>query len=281
MKDLKKLRKIIQSIRLSEQEKRDGRNEFLEFMEKNPVHRQTPGRGFAHFLDRFYAMTRRPMAATATLLGVFVVTASGISYAAESSVPGDVLYPFKVSVNEQVQGFFHFNSQSKAEWEIDRIKRRLEEVETLKNEGKLDTKTKHDFKQELNINTKAMQENVKDLRAEGKEEAADEIESSFDTVFTDHAESAMDIEFNVAELNPEPLPIKDSEIEIEPETEVIPESEPVDEPKEDSEPKTETELETEEETAIEVSPIEIETEIQIETGISPAGLTLPLEKRMS
>lgn len=284
MKELKKLRKIIQSIRLSEQEKRDGRNEFLEFMEKNPVHRQIPERGFAHFLDRFYAMTRRPLAATATLMGVFVVTASGISYAAESSVPGDVLYPFKVGVNEQVQGFFHFDSKSKAQWEIDRIQRRLEEAETLKGKGKLDIKTKHELKEELKINTKIVEEHIKDLRAEGEEDAAAEIESSFDTLFTIHEDAALDIEFEVADWKPEVEPKTEIEIENENEieTEVKTEETPGGEVEEEEEEETNIEIESEVLVEPEISPVELETELQIDTGITlPNGLKPMLEKRMS
>lgn len=281
MKELKKLRKVIESIHLSEKEKLNGRKEFLAFMEKNPIDRPLHETGFTHFLSRFYALTRRPLAATATLMGVFVVTASGISYAAESSVPGDMLYPFKVRVNEQVQGFFHFDSKSKAQWEIDRIQRRLEEAETLKNKGKLDIKTKHELKEELKINTKIMEEHIKDLRAEGQEEAAAEIESSFDTLFTIHEDAALDIEFEVKDWKPEPEP--KTEIETETETEVEIEETPTGEEEEEInlEIDTETEVEveseevvTENESTVEISPID--------TGITlPSGLKPSLEKRMS
>ncbi|MEK9159382.1 MAG: DUF5667 domain-containing protein [Patescibacteria group bacterium] len=225
MKEFKKLKNAVHSICLSEEEKSDGRNEFLEFMEKNPVHRQNYDRGFTRFLDRFYAMTRRPMAATATLLGVFVVSASGLSYAAESTVPGDLLYPVKIHVNEQVQGFFYFDAKSKAQWELDRIERRLEEVETLKNAGKLDIKIKTEVKQELDVNAKAVVEHLKELKAEGKEEEVAEIESTFDSVFNLHEEAALDIEFNITEIDP--IVIPDSTDEEEEELEEEAEEDPI------------------------------------------------------
>lgn len=239
MKELKKLKKAVQTIHLSEQEKRDGRNEFLEFMEKNPVHRQNNEPGFNGLLESFYAMTRRPLAATATLLGVFVVSASGLSYAAESTVPGDLLYPVKIHVNEQVHGFFQFDSKSKAQFEINQIQRRLEEVEALSNEGKLDVKTKGEFKQELDINTKIMEQHVEELKALGESEAAAEIESSFESVFSIHEEAALDLEFNVAEIEPS----------LEPETSI-----------------ETTDVETD---------VEIEAQIQLDTEIDiilPSGL---------
>ena len=51
----------------------------------------------------------------------------GISYAAEGAVPGDALYPIKVSVNEEVRDLVAFSPEAKADWETRRLERRLAE----------------------------------------------------------------------------------------------------------------------------------------------------------
>ncbi len=284
MKELKKLKTALESIHLSKKEKTSGRKDFLNFMEKNPMTRELPEHGFTHFFKRFYALTRRPLVATATVMGVFVVTASGISYAAESTVPGDLLYPVKVNVNEQVQGFFQFDSKSKAQWEIDRMNRRLEEVETLTNEGKLDVKIKNDFKQKLDVNTKAVVNHIKELKAEGKEEEAAEIESTFDTVFQIHNEAALDVEFDGTGLKDpkekeeeketdEPEETVETDIETDVETDVDTSTEVEVEVEEETE---EEEKEEEEKTVDEPdSTIDVTPQIEIKTGITlPSDINL-------
>lgn len=74
---------------------------------------------------RFALAFRRPVAVG---LGALVLFSGGVSYAAEGALPGDSLYKVKVNVNEEVVGFFHPN---KANWEVSRMERRLNELDKL------------------------------------------------------------------------------------------------------------------------------------------------------
>lgn len=69
---------------------------------------------------------------------MLLLIVSGTSYAAENALPGDLLYPFKVNVNEPVRGALLTSTEEKAQWESDKFIRRVEEAEALANEGKLD-----------------------------------------------------------------------------------------------------------------------------------------------
>lgn len=73
---------------------------------------------------------------TAVVL-IFGVSA-GTIFASERSLPGDALYPVKVSVAEPIRGIFVREPEERAEREAQLASRRLSEVETLALNGRLD-----------------------------------------------------------------------------------------------------------------------------------------------
>ncbi len=66
-----------------------------------------------------------------------VLIVGGTSYMADKSLPGDILYPFKVNVNEPLYGSLLKTEEDKAAWNSNRFIRRLEEAEALARDGKL------------------------------------------------------------------------------------------------------------------------------------------------
>ncbi len=222
MKEINQFKKKFDKISLTKEEKASGRDAFMQFMQANPLPTQAPHSLTKHFFSRFLALSRRPLATTFATLTVFVLFGTGVSYAAQDSMPGELLYPVKIHVNEKVEGFFNFSPKSKAEWELDRMNRRLEEVENLKEKGPLDLKTKFEIKQQLDLNAEVFENHLEDLRSEGDEEGELEIRNQFQNVFQNHQDEALDIEFNIKD-KPFP-PIKDlienqTETETESETE--------------------------------------------------------------
>ncbi|MFZ1987526.1 MAG: DUF5667 domain-containing protein, partial [Minisyncoccia bacterium] len=81
-----------------------------------------------------------PRAVTFALLFVFVVT-GGTTYAAQGSLPGDVLYPLKTKVTEPLEGALAFGEEAKAKWHAGVAEERLTEAEKLAEKGKLDSTT--------------------------------------------------------------------------------------------------------------------------------------------
>lgn len=69
-----------------------------------------------------------------------LVLSSGLSVAsaAERSLPGELLYPVKVRVNEPMTGLLKRTKQERAEWAQARVDRRIEEAEILLASSKLD-----------------------------------------------------------------------------------------------------------------------------------------------
>ncbi len=76
------------------------------------------------------------------LILALIAAGGGISYKAQSSVPGDVLYGVKTHVDEPVQRFFSLSTAARVSASANQAGARLSEAEQLASEGLLDTATK-------------------------------------------------------------------------------------------------------------------------------------------
>jgi hypothetical protein len=84
-----------------------------------------------------------------------------LSYAAENTLPGDLLYPMKVSFNEEVVGAMKLTPEAKIAWQEKRVERRLSEIEALKGRNRLDENKKNQIEKNLNKHEKDI-ERIKD-----------------------------------------------------------------------------------------------------------------------
>ncbi len=74
----------------------------------------------------------------ATLLIALLVGTGGTSFAAQGAVPGDLLYPVKVHVNETVRSAFAVSANAEAELQAQLLGERLEEAQKLAARGELE-----------------------------------------------------------------------------------------------------------------------------------------------
>lgn len=72
----------------------------------------------------------------ATML-IVLLAGGSVASAAVATLPGDILYPIKISVLEPIQGAFITGDVPKAHWAEEKTIRRLEEAETLAAQGRL------------------------------------------------------------------------------------------------------------------------------------------------
>jgi hypothetical protein len=98
-------------------------------------HKMKPAAPVASSWIHFFSVHRYSYGTLAILI---VLSTSSVSFAAEKALPGDILYPIKVNINESVRSAFTVNPEAKAKWESDKIFRRVEEAETLAAQGKFD-----------------------------------------------------------------------------------------------------------------------------------------------
>ncbi len=94
-------------------------------------------------------------------LVVFII-GGGAAYSAQSSLPGDKLYPLKVDLIEPLQYTMAVGTVAKANVEAEHIETRLQEAEELDLKGKLSTSSKEELEQSLENHTDSFVHLVKD-----------------------------------------------------------------------------------------------------------------------
>lgn len=114
----------LRNIGLSSEEKKAMLSHLSAYSESNPVPVISP----------FFSHTRKLVYA---VVAVALILTGGTAAAAERALPGDLLYPIKIEVNEPVRGLLKAK-KSKIKWEEERAVRRLDEVEKLTDQGRLD-----------------------------------------------------------------------------------------------------------------------------------------------
>lgn len=110
---------------------------------------------------------------TAAGFAAIVLVATGVSYAAENALPGDVLYPIKVEVIERVRTWVALSQEAEAEWSIARTTRRLEELERLVAAGELNDMLGEEIVIRLEQNTEEASKAIVSLKKDQMSVAAD------------------------------------------------------------------------------------------------------------
>ncbi|OGG57052.1 hypothetical protein A3D71_02740 [Candidatus Kaiserbacteria bacterium RIFCSPHIGHO2_02_FULL_55_20] len=152
------IKKAGEEISLTNAERVQMRRTLHSYMEMKPLRTSAS----APVMTFGWLFTMRPVAAV-LVLAVFVSSA-GVSYASENALPGDVLYPIKIRVNEPVKGALAVSASAKTAWAMDVAGERVKEAATLAAEGRLNTKTQDelqvDFERHARQATVAMEENA-------------------------------------------------------------------------------------------------------------------------
>lgn len=188
--DFEKFIETAQKISLGTEDRRQIRKDMLAFMQANPVRNAGLGRqgiqqrsGLSLLLIKF----TKPMPIA---LIVLLLLGGGVSAAAENSLPGDMLHPIKVEINEKVRAALALSASSKANWEVRLAERRLEEAEELS--AKTGTEIKTDVMARIEANFDHHADRVKDRIAkfgvEGKTELAANLSSKFEASLRAHDE---------------------------------------------------------------------------------------------
>lgn len=140
MNNLEKLFETIKRQSLSPHERGVSRENLKLFISEHPAEIPFAVRASTEIRETF-TMFRfiSTMRLHPALLSLALVLSLGVgtSYAAENTLPGDILYPVKININEQVQGALAATPQAKADWNAKRVSRRLEEVEALVADDRL------------------------------------------------------------------------------------------------------------------------------------------------
>jgi len=118
-----------------------------------------------------------------------IVLSGGISYAAEGAVPGDILYPVKTEINENIRSAVAFSTESEGRVQVQLAQHRLEEASELSAEGKLTSDVASELAEEFAFHANNALDIAAQLKAQGKTEAAAALSSKIETVLSTNIES--------------------------------------------------------------------------------------------
>ncbi len=178
---LRKIKEEASKIRLEKEEKSLIRHNLMSMMKSYPVRNENMARQSLHrskFNFNFLSLKllRNPMP---LILIVALLVGGGASYAAEGALPGDLLYPIKVGVNEEVRALVAFSGEAKANWEAERAGRRLEEAEKLAAQGNLDNDTSVKIEEKFENHADKVRQKIEEFNRKQDFKTATEVSSNF------------------------------------------------------------------------------------------------------
>jgi hypothetical protein len=184
--DIKQMLSAAHDARMDEAAKTKTRALLQEYMEMRPIRSpqieadQSRSRTIFIF-ERIYAV---PITAVVLVFGM----TAGTAFAAEGTLPGDLLYPVKVHVTEEVRGVLAITPEAKADWQIERAGKRLEEASTLAVQGKLTDANRTEIETDLADHVAATEKSAAALAASDNLVAADEVGAHLHAVLKAHGD---------------------------------------------------------------------------------------------
>ena len=86
---------------------------------------------------------------------IVVISFSGVTYASDSSLPGDLLYPIKTRVVETTLDVVNQSSEKKIVWEEEKVSRRIIEAEKLAENDELDDERSEELERKIEESSRA------------------------------------------------------------------------------------------------------------------------------
>ncbi len=178
-------KKLLKSIQLETKTKQSIRDILLlkiqatEGFERNVIDaRQLTQKQNIHLFSPLILYRKISMPILAAFVALMLGT--GTTFAAETALPGDVLYPVKVNINEEVREAFAFSPEQKANWELERANRRAEEAVKLQTAGNMNESIRERLANSMQANEQKIEKLTKQLEENGDEEIAVMIQARLD-----------------------------------------------------------------------------------------------------
>lgn len=162
-----KLKRAAADIRLTSDERAALRACLLEEMHAHPAPPPITPSPYTAAIFHLYRV-----AIFAAALLVVVLGAGGTVYAAQGSLPGDVLYPIKIHVTEAIETALAVTPTQKAQVQAALASRRLEEAQALAAQGRLNASTTQALTENFAAHAQAAQALATSLQTSDPEAAA-------------------------------------------------------------------------------------------------------------
>lgn len=120
----------------------------------------------------------------------------GTSFVAQKSLPGDVLYPIKIHVNENVESLLAMSPKTDAEVAEEQAARRVLEADQLKAKGLLTEKLNSEIIDSFESKIVEMNKHLAELDGKGDTQFVSELKNKLDVELDDHFETFTTISAN-------------------------------------------------------------------------------------
>lgn len=164
------LKKYAEKTRLKASERAELRARILTYMEYHPLtNKAVPqGKTISYSFSIFQQFGTRIAASAFAILFIVV----GVPIAAERAVPGDILYPVKTKINEEVRAQFINSPYERIAFETELMERRIAEARLLEKEGKLSEEIEAQLAETVRGHATAAWAGIAELNATDSEEGA-------------------------------------------------------------------------------------------------------------
>ena len=140
------------------------------------------------YINRFMFWTREKKYLVPTALGIVLLLGVGASALAGNTLPGDVLYPIKINVNEKLESMLATTPKAVAQVGITQAVRRLTEAEALQSKGELSTSTAIEINNSFNNDITLINKQISKLESRGATSSAVEIKNQFQSRFDKYSQ---------------------------------------------------------------------------------------------
>ena len=166
-----------QSMKLTSLEKGHAFDRIFRYMQSRPV--GTPLNEPSSSLWYWCSMHR--LTATVLIIALLVSSGGGLTYAAEGSMPDDLLYPVKVSFSEPLSEFIAWTPEEKARVRLKHLRRRLTETGHLSRQTDLPSVHAERMQERLSSAIAGFEEKLQELSdADASEELILQYEELLD-----------------------------------------------------------------------------------------------------
>ena len=179
---IKKLFGKAKQVKLEKEKKNSIKEAVLVFMKENslPAQKRT-------FWGTVFSPRLKPVYIFVSALAVVLCTGGVVSVQANAALPGDILYPVKVGVNENVLQVLAFSDEAKTDLNIQLAEVRLQEAEQLAVEGKLLPGIQIRINNNFNARVDKVVKSIEKLNNAKMYNAAAKISSSFEATLKAHS----------------------------------------------------------------------------------------------
>lgn len=150
-------------------------------------------------IKRILNFKLQPM--TALVLMIALAVGGGTTYAAEGSVPGDLLYPVKLEVNESIKSGVALSNRSEAALQARLAEERLKEAEILAAEGRLTVEAANELSARVKNHYEEAEARNQAAEANGDYESSATTRASLEGTFRTYADVLNQLNVSVSGNN--------------------------------------------------------------------------------